>query len=239
MAHTHRRVWAIVAAIVGATLVAIALVAFVLEPHDARGIYLKDAGAPSTTPVTVTTTVKPHPPTTRHRPAAPRLKPSPRPARPRPAKPAANLAPLAVRIPSVGISSPLIRLGLNSDNTLQVPTDFSLAGWYIYRSVPGEPGPSIIAGHIDSHRGPGVFYRLRDVPIGATVEVSRNDGSTAQFTVTAKEEHSKDAFPTQRVYGPTSSSELRVITCGGSFNTSTGHYRDNIIVFARLTKLVR
>ena len=146
--------------------------------------------------------------------------------------------PLTLRIPEVGIDTPLIPLGLNPDNTLEVPKDFALAGWYVHRSVPGEPGPSIIAGHVDSKRGPAVFYRLRDLGPGATIEVARSDGSIAKFTVVAKEQHDKDNFPTARVYGPTDSPELRVITCGGTFDRTVGHYNDNVIVFAELSEIV-
>ena len=106
--------------------------------------------------------------------------------------------PLTLRIPEVGIDTPLIPLGLNPDNTLEVPKDFALAGWFVHRSVPGEPGPSIIVGHVDSKRGPAVFYRLRDLGPGATIEVARSDGSIAKFTVVAKEQHDKDDFPTAR-----------------------------------------
>jgi len=132
----------------------------------------------------------------------------------------------------------LIPLGLNPDNTLEVPKDFAVAGWYIGRPVPGELGPSIIAGHVDSKRGPAVFYHLGDVQPGAIVDVARSDGSVARFTVVAKEEHDKDAFPTDHVYGPTDSPELRLITCGGTFDRSIGHYNDNIIVFAELAAIV-
>jgi sortase (surface protein transpeptidase) len=104
--------------------------------------------------------------------------------------------------------------------------------------VPGEPGPSVIAGHVDSKTGPAVFYRLRELEPGATIEVERTDGSVAVFTINAKEQFDKDAFPTDRVYGPTDSSELRVITCGGTFDQNTGHYNDNVIVFAELEKIV-
>jgi sortase (surface protein transpeptidase) len=146
--------------------------------------------------------------------------------------------PVSVSIPDVGISSQLIPLGLNPDNTLEVPKDFSLAGWYTGRPVPGEFGPSIIAGHVDSKRGPAVFYRLKDVQPGTTIDVARSDGTTARFRVVAMEQHAKDAFPTEHVYGPTDSPELRLITCGGTFNRSTGHYNDNLIVFAELSEIV-
>jgi sortase (surface protein transpeptidase) len=169
-------------------------------------------------------------------PVEPKPKPAPK-AAPKPARPA-NFAPVAVSVPSVGIHTALVRLGLNPDHTLEVPRDFDVAGWYVYRPVPGDRGPSIIAGHVDSKRGPAVFFRLKDVKPGAEVSVRRSDGSLAVFKVTALEEHSKNAFPTAHVYGPTPRRELRLLTCGGVFNRSTGHYDDNIIVFATLVKIV-
>jgi sortase (surface protein transpeptidase) len=148
-----------------------------------------------------------------------------------------DLAPVAVRIPSIGVDSQLVRLGLNADGTLEVPKDFSVAGWYVYRSVPGEPGPSIIAGHVDSETGPAVFFRLQELEPGADIEVERSDGSVAVFRVTAREQYDKDAFPTEKVYGPTLSPQLRVITCGGTFDWNTRHYNDNVVVFAELQRL--
>jgi sortase (surface protein transpeptidase) len=243
MVHRRRLVWAIAAiAMLGAgvVLITVAALGVFFTPKQLPGIRLSDSDAitvfepgDAVTTFQGSTTTRPAP----HRHSHHRAAHSPH--KPAAVSHPANFAPTAVRIPSVGISSLLIRLGLNRDNTLQVPTDFSLAGWYVYRSVPGEPGPSVIAGHIDSRSGPAVFYRLKDVPIGAPVEVTRSDGSVAVFTVTAKEEHSKLAFPTARVYGPTSSPELHLITCGGTFNASTGHYDDNIIVFAKLAKIVQ
>jgi sortase (surface protein transpeptidase) len=174
------------------------------------------------TGVTAEPTALTAPPTVPHASSAPRAIP----------------VPLGVSVPSVGIRSELIPLGLNPDSTLQVPEDFGVAGWYTGRPVPGEPGPSVIVGHVDSKRGPAVFYRLDEVGPGAMVEVARSDGTTARFAVVAKEQHDKDAFPTDRVYGPTDSSQLRLITCGGSFDRSVGHYTDNVIVFAELVDVL-
>ena len=171
------------------------------------------------------------------------LTPSPSPLPAAPPPPAAPLPapppPTVVRIPSIGVDSPLVDLGLNPDGTLEVPDDFSLAGWYVHRPVPGEPGPAVIAGHIDSKTGPAVFYKLPELAPGALVEVGRADGSVARFEVVTREQHDKDSFPTERVYGPTQSSELRLITCGGDFDRSSGHYVDNVVVFARLLNVSR
>jgi sortase (surface protein transpeptidase) len=97
---------------------------------------------------------------------------------------------------------------------------------------PGEQGPAVIAGHLDSLTGPAVFYRLRELTAGDVISVDRADQSRVDFIVSRVEQHAKGAFPTDAVYGATPLSELRLITCGGAFNRRTGHYLDNVIVFA-------
>ncbi|MBC3762534.1 class F sortase [Quadrisphaera oryzae] len=142
-------------------------------------------------------------------------------------------APTALRIPSLGVSSPLVRLGIRPDGSLEVPADAQRAGWFAQGVAPGGVGPAVIAGHVDSRTGPGVFAHLAGIGVGALVEVGRADGSTAEFVVTSVQQVAKDAFPTQSVYGPVAGPELRLITCGGAFDQSTGHYVDNVVVYAR------
>jgi len=118
----------------------------------------------------------------------------------------------------------------------QVPTDFARAGWYTGRPTPGETGPAIIVAHRSSRRGPGAFWKLPDVQPGQDIVVTRADGSRILFTVDRLEQHRKDAFPTDAVYGPRPETALRLITCGGPFEPALGdHYRDNVIVFAHMT----
>lgn len=149
---------------------------------------------------------------------------------------AAELAgePAFVSIPSTGITSGLIELGLTPERTLQVPDDFLVAGWYKRGPRPGDPGPAIIAGHLDSYTGPAVFSRLDQVKPGDQVFVTRRDGSSLEFRVTRIDQYPKRAFPTRQVYGKTDTPELRLITCGGSFDRSAGSYRSNTVVYARL-----
>lgn len=135
-------------------------------------------------------------------------------------------------IPAIGVSTPLINLGLNEDHTMEVPSDFDLAGWYRYSPTPGEAGPAVIAGHVDSHTGPAVFYRLTDLQPGDEVQVGKADGTTETFTVDRVEQHPKHAFPHEDVYGDTDDSQLRLITCGGIFDQAENAHRDNIIVYA-------
>ncbi|MGH3665652.1 MAG: class F sortase [Egibacteraceae bacterium] len=144
--------------------------------------------------------------------------------------------PVRVRIKQIGVDADVIPLGLNPDRTLEVPTDYAQTGWYRGGPEPGEPGPAVIAGHVDSRSGPAVFYRLRELRPGDRVEVVTTDGGRQQFTVRRVEQHPKDAFPTDAVYGRTRRPTLRLVTCGGTFDRASGHYRDNIVVFADHTR---
>jgi LPXTG-site transpeptidase (sortase) family protein len=115
---------------------------------------------------------------------------------------------------------------------LQAPPAPDVAGWFVHGALPGEPGPAVIAGHVDSRTGPAVFSRLDRLVPGDRVEVGRSDGQVFAYRVTTVETVPKDAFPTARVYGPTPGPELRLITCGGVFDRHSSHYRDNVIVTA-------
>ena len=141
--------------------------------------------------------------------------------------------PAQLLIPSIDVQSQLIRLGLESDGTLQVPTDASVAGWYALGPRPGDPGASIIAGHVDSMQGSAVFYRLGELSAGSLIRVDLADGTEVRFRVYAVREFAKTGFPTPLVYGSTRAPELRLITCGGPFDSQIGHYLDNVVVFAR------
>jgi hypothetical protein len=140
--------------------------------------------------------------------------------------------PVGLRIPAIGVDAPVIPLGLNADRTLQVPRDFGDTGWWSGGARPGDPGPTIIVGHVDSYTGPAVFFRVRDLRPGDAIVVLRRDGSRARFTVQGSEEYPKARFPTARVYGPTRGATLRLITCSGAFDRASGHYLDNTVVYA-------
>jgi Sortase domain len=155
--------------------------------------------------------------------------PGPEPVLPRGAQPE------AVVIPAIGVSSPLVRLGLQPDRRMEVPEDYAVAGWYTGGPRPGDRGPAVIAGHVDSKRGPAVFYRLGELREGDLIVVRYPGRAEARFRVERTERHPKRAFPTARVYGGTAGAALRLVTCGGSFDRASGHYRDNVIVFAVAT----
>jgi len=140
--------------------------------------------------------------------------------------------PVGLEIPAIGVRTSLIHLGLTSGGTLQVPTTTTVAGWYTGSPRPGATGSAIIAGHIDSFKGPGIFFRLSDLRPGDRVYVRRADGTLAAFKVTAVQRYSKDKFPTAAVYGPVPDPELRLITCGGTFDYATRSYLSNTVVYA-------
>lgn len=143
--------------------------------------------------------------------------------------------PVGIDIPSIGVRTKnLVDLSLAKDGSMQVPKDFSSVGWYTDGPSPGQLGPTILSGHVDSHNGPAIFYRLGGLRPGARVDVARKDGTTATFTVDRIQRFPKDRFPTALVYGSTNRAELRLITCGGSFDAKSGHYVDNVVVFAHL-----
>ncbi|HST82387.1 MAG TPA: class F sortase [Kineosporiaceae bacterium] len=145
--------------------------------------------------------------------------------------------PVQLDIPAIKVHTRVMSLGLKPDSTVEVPPleRDAPAGWYRYLASPGEIGPAVILGHVDSARdGPAVFYRLGLMRRGNTIKVTRADGVVAVFTVQSVVEVDKSAFPTDAVYGPTRTADLRLVTCGGSFDRSRHSYRDNIIVFATL-----
>jgi LPXTG-site transpeptidase (sortase) family protein len=140
--------------------------------------------------------------------------------------------PVALTIPAIGVQTSLIDLGLTAAGALQVPPSTAVAGWYTGSPRPGAIGPAVIAGHIDSHVGPGVFFHLSQLRPGDHVYVRRADGTLAVFRVTAVQSYAKDEFPTLAVYGATPDAELRLITCGGTFDPQLGSYLNNTVVYA-------
>ncbi|MEU8503973.1 class F sortase [Streptomyces brevispora] len=141
--------------------------------------------------------------------------------------------PVHVSIPSLGINSAVMRLGLNPDRTVEVPpADKGMTvGWYTGGSVPGQPGPAVLIGHNDTRYGRAVFHDLKKIAKGADIAVRDDRGAEIHFEVTDRETASKKAFPTARVYGHTDTRALRLITCDGSFDAA-GHPVDNLIVYA-------
>jgi LPXTG-site transpeptidase (sortase) family protein len=141
--------------------------------------------------------------------------------------------PSRVRIPAIGLTTPpLEQLGRAADKSIALPVDADNAGWFKGGPRPGQPGPAVVIGHVDMDKGPAVFFRLREIKPGESVYVDRVDGSTQQFKVTQVRQVAKTDFPTADVYAPDLEASLRLITCGGQFDHSSGNYVDNVIVFA-------
>ena len=163
----------------------------------------------------------------------------PRAAEPVPTTRATGLAgsgrPVSIRIPAIGVDARVVPVGLGPNRSMEVPA-VDRAGWYERGPRPGAPGPAVIVGHVDSRRGPAVFFRLGRLRRGDRIAVGRAGGEARSFVVERVERRPKQALPTERIWNGTRRPVLRLITCGGSFDRATGHYRDNVIVYASLPK---
>jgi hypothetical protein len=140
--------------------------------------------------------------------------------------------PVALVVPALGLDTRLVGLHTGRDGELQVDADPTRAGWYADGPAPGDLGPAVLAGHLDSPTGPGVFAGLDALAPGDRIAIRRADGTTVQFAVNDVQTYAKRAFPTARVYAGTGTPALRIITCGGRYDPDTGRYRSNTIVFA-------
>jgi len=150
--------------------------------------------------------------------------------------------PVSVAIPAIGVQSRLLHLGRNKDGTMQVPdlaTSANEAAWYKYSVTPGQVGTAVIEGHVDSYQGPAVFFRLGALRPGNHINVTLADGITAVFRVTGVREYAKAEYPANTIYAPAHYAALRVITCGGDFDGTTGHYLNSVVVFASLVSSAR
>lgn len=143
--------------------------------------------------------------------------------------------PSALEIPAIGVNTgELVDLGLTPSGAMEVPDGAATAGWFALSPVPGEPGPAVLAAHVNWKKTPGVFARLHELKVGDTAIVRRSDGTPVRFSAYRVERFGKSTFPTADVYGNTEGPELRLITCGGEFDAASGHYRDNVVVFGRM-----
>lgn len=144
-------------------------------------------------------------------------------------------SPTRLVIPSINLDTTFVQpLGLLPDQTVGVPDSYTEVGWYSGGVSPGEVGPSVILGHVDSVAGPAVFYTLGQLKEGDDIEIARDDGTVAQFVVTKLERHPQSNFPTLDVYGPTDEPALRLVTCSGTFNKTAQRYSHNLVVYAKL-----
>ena len=146
----------------------------------------------------------------------------------------ARSVPVSLSIPAIGVSVSLSVLGLNPTGTVQVPTDYQQPGWYHLGPSPGQMGSAVILGHVDTYMGPTVFFRLRTLVAGDKVAVTLADGVVANFQVNAVAMYLKTQFPAQQVYGSRGVSALQLVTCGGTFDTTTHQYLSNVVVYTTL-----
>jgi sortase family protein len=143
-------------------------------------------------------------------------------------------SPVSIAIPAVGVDARVVPVGLRADRAMEVPA-VDLVGWYELGPRPGEAGPAVVVGHVDSRSGPAVFSRLGELRRGDRIVIGQQGGAARSFRVERVERHPKTALPVERIWDRARQPVLRLITCGGSFDRSTGHYRDNIVVYARAT----
>lgn len=186
-------------------------------PFPPRATTPSSAGASQTAPSSTATATA----TAAARPEVPEL-------------PVQRSAPVSLRIPAIELTESLSQLGLNSDGTVEVPTDFQEPGWFRLGPSPGQVGSAVILGHVDSYEGPAVFFRLQSLQVGDVVEVGLADGSLARFEVNRVATYPKEQFPAEEVYASHGYSALQLVTCGGEFDTETRHYRSNVVAYTTL-----
>ena len=146
--------------------------------------------------------------------------------------------PLLLRIPALNINAPIIELGLQDNKEIEIPEGYEEVGWYRHGPTPGELGPAVVVGHVDSYEGAAVFYSLGQLKPGDLIEIDREDGTTALFEVKILERYPQDDFPTEKVYGNIDHAGLRLITCSGSYDREAERYNRNLVVYASLVEPV-
>ena len=143
--------------------------------------------------------------------------------------------PTSISIPNIDVEASVVKVGLEKDGSLETPDLFSdLVGWYEYGPTPGEKGPAVLVGHVDTYKGPSVFWNLSKLNKKDVIEIARKDSQVVKYEVTKIETYPQDRFLTEKVYGNIDHAGLRIITCGGAFNYVTGKYSHNTIIFARV-----
>jgi hypothetical protein len=145
--------------------------------------------------------------------------------------------PIRISIPRLDVESDLVNLGVDETGAMEVPVEAAVAGWYELGPTPGALGPAVIAGHVTWNQSPAVFYRLGTLSRGDLVNVTRADGRTAVFSVQSVAQYPKAQFPTQKVFGTIDHAGLRLITCGGAYDSAAHRYLDNVVVFAELLRV--
>ena len=144
--------------------------------------------------------------------------------------------PVHLTIAAIGVSAPVTSLGLNANRSPAVPTNVNVPGWYKFGPIPGQRGSAVIIGHVDSYKGPAVFYKLAKLRPGNRIIVTLANHKKVYFKVIGLRMYLKSKFPVKLVYGPRSYSALQLVTCSGDFDPHTGHYLSNLVVFSAMVK---
>jgi hypothetical protein len=140
--------------------------------------------------------------------------------------------PTRVIIEALDIDGPVIPVGVNADSQLDVPPDARTLVWYRHGPSPGGPGSAVIAGHLNWRGTNGIFARLDEMPVGATITVVYDDGSQKDFIVSTVELVDKPAVAVNGIFARDGEPLLRLITCGGEFEKAVRSYRSNVVVTA-------
>ncbi|MCI0619893.1 class F sortase [Candidatus Wolfebacteria bacterium] len=143
-------------------------------------------------------------------------------------------APVRLSIPKINVDAPFVSLGVDENREIEIPKGYEEVGWYEHGPTPGELGPAIVLGHVDSYEGAAVFYLLGQLEPGDVVDVTRANGTVAHFRVDKLERYLQTDFPTSLVYGDIDHAGLRLITCSGSYDRNLLRYDKNLIVYASL-----
>ncbi|MDY0983582.1 class F sortase [Microbacterium sp. CFBP9023] len=148
--------------------------------------------------------------------------------------PTASVAPVGLAIPSLAIDMPVTDVGVADTGQMELPVDPAIAGWYRYGAdATSTSGRILIAAHVDAIDYPiGPLARLRDVPAGETIRITAADGTSREFVVQSLTYYEKAALPTDELFQRGGPSALVLVTCGGPFDSQTGHYRDNVVAVA-------
>jgi LPXTG-site transpeptidase (sortase) family protein len=155
-------------------------------------------------------------------------------ARPADLDAAPSAPPERLLVPSIGIKASVVPIGVEDDGEMEVPDDVRDVGWYRHGPAPGEPGATVIAGHVDSReQGAGAFFDLRKLEVGARVKVVDDAGRTRRYDVVARRTYDKSNLPTDELFSRAGPSQLVLITCGGDFDSAARSYRSNVVVYAQ------
>lgn len=145
-----------------------------------------------------------------------------------------SMTPRRLQIPSLAVDAAIGAVGVENNGAMEVPDDVRDVGWYRHGPAPGAPGAAVIAGHVDSReQGPGAFFDLRRLGVGARVEVIDGNGDVQRYDVVARRTYDKAVLPSEDLFARSGPSQLVLITCGGDFDNTTGSYRDNVVIYAQ------